>query len=75
MNSVPVFLLEVGFMILAKSINLSISQINLSNLRIIDHSLPDSQALEVERVSGRKFRKYPRRCLSESLQSVLIGNL
>lgn len=63
------------FMTLAKSINLSIPQVDLSKLRIIYPCLPGFQACEVERVNDRKFRKYPEHCLSESLQSVMIGNL
>lgn len=54
------------FIILAKSINLSIPQVDLSKLRIIYPYLLGSQACEVERVNGRKFRKYPKHCLSES---------
>lgn len=62
-------------MTLTKSINLSIPQVDLRKLRIIYPRLLGSQACEVERVNGRKFRKYPKHCLSESLQSVVIGNL
>lgn len=63
------------FMTLAMSINLSIPQVDLSKLRITYPCLSGSQVCEVERVNGRKFRKYPEHCLSESLQSVVIGNL
>lgn len=63
------------FMTLTISINLSIPQVDLSKLRITYPCLPGSQVCEVERVNGRKFKKHPEHCLSESLQSVLIGNL
>lgn len=63
------------FMTLANTINLSIPQVDLSKFRLIYPCLLGSQACEVERVNGRKFRKYPKHCLSKSLQSVVIGNL